>query len=66
MRFDLGNPGICAVGDSIIFHLCVPTEHGRLVIRCDPDGVVRASIALDNEIRHDSVPCIFSCREMRE
>ena len=40
-------PEIRAEGDSIIFHLGVPTENGRIIIRCDPDGTVRAAIATD-------------------
>jgi hypothetical protein len=42
-------PEIRAEGDSIVFHLSVPTEHGRIVIRCDPDGAVHASIDLDTQ-----------------
>ena len=37
-------PEIRTDGDSIIFHLDVPAEHGRIMIRCDPDGSVRAAI----------------------
>ena len=37
-------PEIRADGDSVIFCLDVPSEHARLIIRCDPDGAVRMSI----------------------
>jgi hypothetical protein len=40
-----GVPEIRADGDSVIFCLDVPSQHGRLMIRCDPDGTVAASIA---------------------
>ena len=31
-------PEIRADGDSVIFCLEVPSEHARLIIRCNPDG----------------------------
>ncbi len=38
-------PDIRMEGDSVGFVLDVTSEHARLVIRCAPDGSVRASIA---------------------
>ena len=40
-------PEIRAEGDSVIFCLDVTSEQARLILRCDPDGSVRASIFLD-------------------
>lgn len=37
-------PEIRADGDIVIFCLNVPSEHARLIIRCNPDGTVVASI----------------------
>lgn len=37
-------PEIRVDGDSVIFCLDVPTEHGRLLIRCNHDGTVWASL----------------------
>jgi hypothetical protein len=38
-------PEIRADGDAVYFYLDVRTEHARLIIRCDPDGGVSASLA---------------------
>lgn len=38
-------PDIHMDGESVIFVLDVRSERARLVIRCEPDGNVRASIA---------------------
>jgi hypothetical protein len=37
-------PVIQMQGESVVFVLEVMSEHARLVIRCDPDGAVCASI----------------------
>jgi hypothetical protein len=37
-------PDIRADGDSVIYLIEIPTESSRLIIRCDPDGAVVASI----------------------
>jgi hypothetical protein len=29
-----------------VFYLDLPREHGRLVVRCDPDGELHASLEL--------------------
>jgi hypothetical protein len=39
-------PDIRIKGDSVVFYLDLPREHGRLVVRCDPDGALRASLEL--------------------
>jgi hypothetical protein len=39
-------PEIRADGDSVIYYLDVSSEGARLVIRCEPTGAVRASIAM--------------------
>ncbi len=37
-------PEIRTDDDSVIFYLDVASEHARLIIRCNPDGTVAASI----------------------
>jgi hypothetical protein len=37
-------PEIRADGDAVAFCLNVRTEGGQLIIRCDPDGTVSASL----------------------
>jgi hypothetical protein len=37
-------PEILTVGDSVTFCLNVPSEEARLLIRCDPDGTITASL----------------------
>jgi hypothetical protein len=37
-------PDIRAEGDSVLFCLDLPGEQARLIIRCDPDGAIYASI----------------------
>lgn len=39
-------PEIRTDGDSVIFYLGVLSEQARLIVRCDPDGAIRASIAV--------------------
>ena len=37
-------PEIRARGDAVVFCLDVRTEHAQLIISCDPDGTVSASL----------------------
>ena len=37
-------PDIRAVGDSVIYLIDIPSVAAQLIIRCDPDGCVRASL----------------------
>jgi hypothetical protein len=37
-------PDIRAEGDSVIYFIEIPSEGAQLIIRCDPDGAIRASV----------------------
>jgi hypothetical protein len=37
-------PDIRADGDSVIYVIGIPGEAARLLLRCDPDGALRASL----------------------
>jgi hypothetical protein len=45
-------PEIRADGDVVFFCLEVRTEHARLIIRCDPDGSVSASLEFEPSAGH--------------
>ena len=47
-------PDIRMDGESVIFVIDVMSEHARLIIRCDPDGSVRASLGDWQEERNRS------------
>ena len=44
-------PDIRADGDSVILVMAVRSEDAELIIRCDPDGAIRASLAPKQRLR---------------
>lgn len=50
-------PDIVADGDSVLFCLDVAGRESRLIIRCDPDGVISASIVSTRRVGWRHADC---------